>query len=122
MFKREGWSGGRNLAYRLYREEGLCCAGCGRAAARRRKIAPRATAPRGLNDASNLDFVHDQLTNGQGFRALNIIDVYSREALAIEVGPLGCAASMWWRCSSLVQQRGVPRYLFAGNGSNLPAS
>jgi hypothetical protein len=30
--------------------------------------------------------VHDQLSNGQSFRALTIIDIYSREALAIEVG------------------------------------
>jgi putative transposase len=44
MLKREGWSGGRNLIYRLYREEGLSSADGDRAAARRRKIAQRASA------------------------------------------------------------------------------
>jgi putative transposase len=33
-----------------------------------------------------MDFVADQLANGIRFRALTIIDVYSKEALAIEVG------------------------------------
>lgn len=33
-----------------------------------------------------MDFVLDQFTNGQRFRALTIVDVFSREALAIEVG------------------------------------
>jgi putative transposase len=38
------------------------------------------------NEAWSLDFVHDQLSNGQKFRMLTVVDVFSREALAIEVG------------------------------------
>lgn len=34
------------------------------------------------------NFIHDQLSNGQKFRALTVVDVFSREALAIEVGPV----------------------------------
>jgi hypothetical protein len=34
----------------------------------------------GRNEAWGLDFVHDQLNNGQSFRALTIIDLYRREA------------------------------------------
>jgi len=42
-----------------------------------------------------MDFVADHLTNGQRFRALTIVDVFNREALAIQVvqslrGERGC--------------------------------
>lgn len=33
-----------------------------------------------------MDFVADQLADGSKFRSLTIVDVYTREALAIEVG------------------------------------
>ena len=33
-----------------------------------------------------MDFVADQLANGTKFRVLTVVDVFTREALAIEVG------------------------------------
>ena len=42
--------------------------------------------PRASNDVWSLDFVSDQLANGTRFRALTVVDIFSREALAIEVG------------------------------------
>lgn len=38
------------------------------------------------NDAWTLDIVADQLANGQRIRALTVVDVFTRESLAIEVG------------------------------------
>lgn len=38
------------------------------------------------NEAWSLDFVHDQFRNGETFRMLAMVDVFSREAPAIEVG------------------------------------
>ena len=117
MLKREGWSGGRNLVYRLYREEGLVLRSH---RPRRRKTAVNRAARhrvQGLNEAWSLDFVHDQLSNGQSFRALTIIDVYSREALAIEVGQRLRGQHVVAVLNRLVQQRGAPRYLFADNGA-----
>ena len=40
-----------------------------------------------VNQAWSLDFVADQLTDGRRFRALTIVDVFTRESFAIEVGP-----------------------------------
>lgn len=34
-----------------------------------------------------MDFVADQFANGKKFRALTIVDVFTKEALAIEVFP-----------------------------------
>ena len=41
----------------------------------------RATRP---NQVWSLDFVSDQLADGRRFRALTVVDIYTRESLAIE--------------------------------------
>jgi len=100
MLKREGWGVGGNSVYRLYREEGLALR---TRQPRRRKMVVHRQArcqPQRPNEAWSLDFVHDQLSNGQKFRMLTVVDVFSREAL-----------------NRLVRQRGAPRYLFADNGA-----
>ena len=86
MLSRDGWSVGRNLVYRLYREEGLALRS--RQPRRRKMLVHRQARhqPTRPNQAWTLDFVHDQLGNGQKFRALTVIDVFSRESLAIAVG------------------------------------
>jgi putative transposase len=117
FLKREGWSVGRNLVYRLYREEGLALR---RWRPRRRKAAVNREAHyRALrtNDAWSVDFVHDQLSNGQNFRALTVIDVYSREALATEVGQRKRGEHVVAVLNRLVQKHGAPRRLFADNGA-----
>jgi putative transposase len=115
LLKREGWSVGRNLVYRLYREEGLVLR---RWRPRRRKAAvnreARYRATR-VNDAWSVDFVHDQLSNGQNFRALTVIDVYSREALAIEIGQRLRGEHVVAVLNRLVLKHGAPRCLFADN-------
>ena len=87
LLNREGWKVGKKLVYRLYREEGLTLRHKPRSEARRaamhRRERFRPTAP---NEAWSLDFVADQLADGRRFRALTIVDVFTRESLAIEVG------------------------------------
>lgn len=41
--------------------------------------------PQTINDTWAVDFVHDALLDGWRFRALVLIDEWSRECLAIEV-------------------------------------
>jgi putative transposase len=77
---------GKTLVQRLYQEEGLVLK---QRPKRSRRVAEhprervRATE---TNQAWSLDFVSDQLTGGRRFRALTIVDVFTRESLAIEVG------------------------------------
>ena len=86
LLNREGWKVGKKLVYRIYREEGLGL----RRRPKSRRIAsahnrqkPRAEA---ANQVWSLDFVADQLADGRRFRALTVMDVFTRECLAIEVG------------------------------------
>ena len=73
---------GRYLVYRLYKEEGLTLRQCLR---RRRRVAVHRRErqkPTGPNQVWSLDFVADQLADGRRFRALTVVDVFTRESLA----------------------------------------
>jgi transposase InsO family protein len=79
---REGWKVGKKLAYRLYREEGLTL----RHKAAKRRVAMHCRArfrPTPPNKLWSMDFVADQLADGRRFRTLTILDVFTRESLAM---------------------------------------
>jgi len=84
LLNREGWAVGKHLVYRLFKEEGLALKK--RPQRKRKNVRHReerfiATAP---NQAWSIDFVGDQLQDGTRFRALTILDVYTRESVTIE--------------------------------------
>ena len=54
----------------------------------------RATRP---NHVWSLDFVSDQLADDRRFRALTVVDIFTRESLAIETGP-GLQVPMSYAC------------------------
>lgn len=86
VLRREGWPINYKRVYRLYLEEGLSLR---RSKPRRRKsVMPRvlAPAPTGRNQIWSMDFVHDELGWGQRFRVLTLVDHFSRESPALEVG------------------------------------
>ena len=47
---------------------------------------PRALAPAGANQVWAYDFIFDTCGNGQKFKALTVVDEWTRECLAIEIG------------------------------------
>src|SRR5205823_6206505 len=117
LLNREGWKVGKKLVYRLYREESLTL----RHKPRRRHRASlhrrgrfRPTAP---NQVWSLDFVADQLADGRRFRALTIMDVFTRESLAIEVGQRLKGEHVVSTLNAVQQKRGIPKFLFCDNGS-----
>jgi len=112
LLKREGWQVGKKLVYRLYREEGLtlrCKPWRRRCAATNRRERCKPTAP---NEVWSLDFVADQLADGRKFRALTVVDVFTRESLAIEVGQSLKGEDVVRVLSRIGLQRAVPKTLF----------
>jgi len=86
LLRREGWHVNLKRVHRLYCLEGLQV----RMRVRRKKRmslhrgpAPKPTAP---GQRWSMDFVHDQLVNGQPFRVLTVVDNWSRESPVLEVG------------------------------------
>lgn len=117
LLNREGWKVGKKLVYRLYREEGLTLRHKprrNRRAALHRRERFRPTAP---NQVWGLDFVADQLADGRRFRALTILDVFTRESLAIDVGQSLKGEDVVRALNTIGHKRGAPRFLFCDNGS-----
>lgn len=117
LLNREGWQVGRKLVYRLYREEGLVLR---QRPCRRRRVAVarreyfRPTAP---NQVWSMDFVADQLADGRRFRALTVVDIFTRECLAIEVGQSLKGEDVVRVLNRLQTDRGVPKRLLCDNGA-----
>lgn len=83
LLRREGWTVNRKLVQRLYREEGLAV----RRRARKRVSVPRTplALPTKPNERWSTDFVRDTLGDRRVFRALTIVDDFTRQSVAIEV-------------------------------------
>jgi len=118
LLNREGWNVGKYLVYRLYKEEGLALKKMRphgkRKAVRHRAERFTATAP---DQAWSIDFVADQLQDGTRFRSLTMVDIYTREGVAIEVGQSLKGDDVVRTLNRLKQERGVPKLLFCDNGS-----
>jgi putative transposase len=117
LLNREGWNVSRYLAYRLYQAEGLALRP--RRSRQRRAAAPRrerfhSTAP---NQVWGLDFIADQLVDGRRFRALTVVDIYTRESLAIEAGQSLNGEDVVMVLNRIMLQRAAPKVLFCDNGS-----
>jgi putative transposase len=85
-----------------------------RKAARLREEKVKPAAP---DEAWSMDFVADQLQDGIRFRSLTIVDIYTREAVAIEVGQSLKGDDVVRTLNKLKLERGVPKVLFCDNGS-----
>jgi putative transposase len=101
----------------VYREEGLGLRRrpkSGRIASAHTRQKPRAEGP---NQVWSIDFVADQLSDGRRFRALTVVDVYTRECLAIEVGQSLKGHDVVRVLQRIAEERGMPQMLFCDNGS-----
>ena len=117
LLKREGFRHSMGMLYRVYREEGLSLRyrpGRGSKAQVTRPQRKPASRP---NQAWSLDFVAGQLSNGNRFRCLTIVDVFTRECLAIEVGQRLSGNDVVTVLNRIRQSGRVPGVLFCDNGS-----
>jgi putative transposase len=100
--------------YRVYREAGLPLR------RKRRKRLQRVGVVRpevtGANQEWAADFVHDAAESGRKFRVLSVIDVYTRECLALEVDTGFAGRRLTRVLEEIVAERGRPLALRCDNG------
>jgi putative transposase len=114
LLRREGWQVNHKRVYRLYVEEKLSL----RRKRRRKRSSVRQplAEPRGLNQVWSVDFMTDAFSSGRRFRTLNIVDDYTREALAIEVDTSLGGGRVVRVLEELKALRGLPRQIRSDNG------
>lgn len=118
---REDWTINRKRTRRIWRQEGLR-----RPVRARKRRRPgngqtarlRATRP---NEVWAIDFQFDETADRRRIKLCNIVDEYTREALAIRVGRTCTAENVITLIEQLIQRRGVPTYLRADNGPEMIA-
>jgi len=124
LLRREGWRVNHKRVERLWRREGL-------------KV-PKRQPRRGrlwLNDGScvrlrpqhrnhvwSYDFVQTRTREGRALRMLTLIDEYTRECLAIDVGRRLRSDDVLHRLAHLFIQRGVPAHIRSDNGPEFTAT
>jgi putative transposase len=117
LMRREGWLINHKKTHRIYVEEGLnlrCKRPRRRVAAAHRLERPELSS---IDECWSMDFVHDELFNGRRFRALTVVDNWSRESVAITVGAKLCGADVVATMDHLKLTRGLPRRIQVDNGS-----
>jgi putative transposase len=117
LLRREGWKDNHKRVYRLYRNEGLSL----RHKRPRRNKAARLRQPKQLvhsiNEIWSMDFVADALFDGRRLRALTVVDNYTRECLAIEVGQRLTGDDVAATLNRIKSRRRLPRTIKVDNGS-----
>lgn len=119
-----GWRVNHKRVERIWRQEGL------KVPARQPKRGRLWLAdgscvrlrPEHRNHVWSYDFVHERTHDGRALRLLTVIDEYSRQCLAIEVGRRLNSRDVVRVLARLFMQYGVPRYLRADNGAELTAT
>lgn len=117
LMQREGWQVGKERFYRVYTEEAL--------ALRRKRPWRHVTAVHReqrrpattRNDIWSMDFVADQLADGRRFRALTVIDLFTRECLAIDIGQRLGGQDVAATLERLRFDRGLPQRIYCDNGT-----
>ena len=122
MARRAGWTVNNKRIRRLWREEGL------RVPQRRRKkrltgvgVVVGAMSPMRPNVIWAMDFQFDTTADGRTLKLLNVIDEFTREALAITVDRCINADGVVAVLDHLVLQRGAPAYVRFDNGPEFVA-
>jgi len=115
LLARKGVSMSAARTHRLWRAAGLQVP---RKRPRKRVAAgrPRPTPPNSPNHVWAIDFVFDTLADGRSLKCLTVLDEWTRECLAIDVGSGIRAARVVEVLARIASLRGAPRYLRCDNG------
>ena len=120
----EGFSLNRKRVQRIWREEGLRVP----LKAKKRRRLGESTVPAERLKAEHpnhvwaLDYQHDATDDGRELKFLNIVDEFTREALAIEVDRTINAEQTVAALKRLASERGTPVNIRADNGPELTAA
>jgi putative transposase len=116
LLRCEGWRVKAKRIYRLYGLEGLAVRTTPRKklASRARVPLPRPTQP---NERWSMDFVSARLANGRWFRTLTVLDLYTRESLALVADRSLTGLKVAAALSDVLQQRPAPTAITVDNGT-----
>jgi putative transposase len=115
LLKKEGLVVNHKRTERIYREEGLALR-----VKRRKKLPSTLRSPLPVPTRANthwaIDFIHDSTASGKRFRCLSVLDIYSRECLALRVDTSISGRAVVDTLLRVIETRGIPTTIVADNG------
>jgi len=116
LLRREGWVVNHKRIHRLYKQMGL------QLFLRKKKKRPSHSrvpldTPTVPNQRWSMDFICDVLESGRRFRILTVIDLFSRECLALKAGVSLTAERVVCFLEELRRHCGIPQAITVDNGS-----
>jgi transposase InsO family protein len=123
LLRREGWRVNHKRVERIWRQEGLKVP---KKQPKRDRLWLNGGScvrlrPEHRNHVWSYDFVFDRTHDGRPLRMLTVIDEYTRECLAIDVGRRLNSEDVMIRLEQLFVERGTPAYIRSDNGSEFTA-
>jgi integrase-like protein/helix-turn-helix protein len=117
LLRREGWRINRKRVYRLYTEEGLTLKR--RRPKRHRSAVARIVRPLPAlpNELWAMDFMHDTLARGESIRVLTVIDVCTRECVALVAAKTFVGTDVAQILGEVGRERGLPERIKVDNGT-----
>ena len=116
LLQREGWAVNHKRVYKLYQRENL-----GVRTKKRKKRASHLRivppAPTGANQRWCMDFVTDRLESGHYFRTLTVVDVFTRECLALHADRHLSGRKVAQALERIGVERGLPEAITVDNGT-----
>lgn len=115
LLRREGETVNHKRVWRVYKAPLLSV----RKKTRRKRTVQRRmppAVPSKPNERWSMDFVSDQLANGQRFRVLNVVDDFTRECLVCFADTSITGAAVARLLGEAVKVRGKPKAIVSDNG------
>ena len=114
LVRRKGTIANHKRVHRLYRESGLTL----RRKRRRRllRLRPAWPAATACNQEWAIDFATDALASQRHLRILSIVDVFTRECLALETDTSLGSVRIIRALEQIIAERGVPERIRTDNG------
>ena len=113
LLRREGWRVNAKRVYRLYGQEGLEVR-----TKPRKKLASRARMPLPRpNERWSMDFISARLIDARWFRTLTVLDLFTRESLALVADRSLTGVKVAAALSDVLRQRQAPTAITVDNGS-----
>lgn len=118
LLRQEGWQVNFKRIYRLWRREGL------KVPVKKVKKRRMGTSEGGIlrrsaeypNHVWSIDFIFDRTVNGRSLKILSMIDEFTRECLALEVGRTFTGEDLVVLLTQVLSERGAPAFLRCDNG------
>jgi putative transposase len=116
LLLREGWQINHKRVYRLYKDAGLSIRPHQKRKSQKSPIRLARENIERVNQCWSMDFMIDALHDGRRLKLLTVIDIFTRESLAVKVAGSIKGSDVVSVLKQIAKERGAPQMIRCDNG------